>query len=274
MRILIADSGSTKTEWRLVDNGHVEAFSTEGLNPYYQSQEQIRAVLKVQLPIDKLSEIEACYFYGAGNTDEVRRDVVRHVISETLNPVAVSVEGDMLGAARGLLGTSSGIAGILGTGSNSCYYDGNQIVKNVAAGGFILGDEGSGAQMGKMLLRDFLRNRIPEHLYRELTNTGLNKNEILKNVYDSELPNRYLAGYTKFLKQYIDQDYCKEVVRRCLSDYINQHILGYSESNEVVLTGSIAYHFKDELKYLADAVGINILKIEQNPIKGLIEYHR
>lgn len=274
MSILIADSGSSKTDWRYITKSGETSVRTQGINPYYLSAEQIQNILRVELLNDITEGVHECYFYGAGSTDKSKSYVVETAIKEVINPSSVFISSDMLGAARGLLGDSPGVVGILGTGSNSCYYDGSAIAENIAAGGYILGDEGSGASFGKRLLRDYLRKNMPQHLVTELENRGVSKQVILQKVYASSLPNKYLASFSEFIYEHRETNYCQELIKLTLSEFITNHLLCYDDHRNIVLVGSIAFHYQEELKYLAQKVDLNISKIDKSPINGLVDYHK
>lgn len=274
MNILIADSGSTKTDWRVITDSGIFSIAGSGLNPHILSDEEIGNLLGSEVAPSIKVEIDQCYFYGAGITDLSTASRVEKVLQSEFNSSKTCVGNDLIGAARALLGSERGVIGILGTGSNSGFYDGDEIVEKVEAGGYILGDEGSGTALGKRLLIDFLRNNIPQTLFNELIDIGLSKAVILKNVYNSRAPNTYLASFSEFVFKHRETDYGQELIKRTLSEFIKNHLLTYKSGDKICLVGSIAYYYSTELKFLADAVGLSITQIEKSPIDGLVKYHK
>ncbi|MDR1356889.1 MAG: ATPase [Tannerellaceae bacterium] len=275
--ILIADSGSTKTEWCVTDGvAPVKQVFTKGINPYFQTTEEIRIEMEASLlPAIRNLTIEAVWFYGAGCTSPVKKQIIADAIS-ILFPVSIQVYSDMEGAARALCQRQPGIACILGTGSNSCLYDGLTIVSNVSPLGYILGDEGSGAVLGKLLVGDCLKNQLPGHLIEkfmsryELTAAG-----VLERVYKQPFPNRYLAGLSRFLLENIDEPYIRNLVRQSFRDFFIRNVMQYDgfETYPVYFTGSVAFYYQATLREAAQSVGINIQHIEQTPMPGLLTYH-
>lgn len=273
--ILIADSGSTKTDWCVVEQGHlVQQVLTKGMNPFFQSAEEIQTEIREVLLPQLQNTIQAVYFYGAGCIfDKV--EMVRTAIETEMN-VPVSVHSDLLGAARGLCGHQAGIACILGTGSNSCFYNGQDIVNNVSPLGFILGDEGSGAVLGKLLVGDVLKNQLSEGLKEKfLEQFQLTPAEIIDRVYRKPFPNRFLAGLSPFLLQNIEQVEVRDIVLRAFRDFLKRNVMQYDyQQYKVHLIGSIAYHYRTVLEEVADELGLQLGKILQSPMQGLIEYHK
>ncbi|MCM1035388.1 MAG: ATPase [Paludibacter sp.] len=276
--ILIADSGSTKTHWCLMAaNGQKSEFFMDGINPFYQTSDAIKNSISMQL-LPQLSHllwagtITDVYFYGAGCTPE-KKKFVATAISACFKKAEVHVESDMVGAARGLLGRSEGIACILGTGSNSCLYDGTDIVKNVPALGFILGDEGSGAVLGKRLVADLLKNQMTDELKEKfLTQYGVTQADIIENVYRKPFPNRYLASLSKFAAENIENP----LIYNLVYDHFNQFVVRNLKQYPAVpvgFIGSIAYYYKEVLSKVIADNGLQLAQILQSPMSGLIEYH-
>ena len=205
---LIADGGSTKTDWSIVSgNQEIDRIKTRGINPFFQTEEDISAEIRDNLvpKIKKYGSIEAVYFYGAGCAFPEKNEILRRSITHYL-PVPVEVGSDLLAAARALCGNSPGIACILGTGSNSCLYDGKDIIKNISPLGFILGDEGSGAVLGKLLVGDVLKNQLPVALQKAFfAEFGLTPAVIMEKVYKQPFPNRFLASLSPFLLRHIEE---------------------------------------------------------------------
>lgn len=270
---LIADSGSTKTHWCVTDeNGVVKDIFTKGINPFYQTEEEIKAELILNL-LPQLSEypINSIHFYGAGCSFPEKKLMVSNALSTFYKDAKIEIESDLLGAARSLFGNNKGIACILGTGSNSCFYDGENIVENVSPLGFILGDEGSGAVMGKLLIADCLKNQLPTELKEKLmTQYALTPAIVLENVYKKPFPNRYLAQFTPFLLENLEEPCIFNLVFEAFDAFLVRNVMQYSlEEMEVGFVGSIAYHFRDTLEMVAYERGIKISSIVQSPMGGL-----
>lgn len=277
--ILIADSGSTKTAWCLLSgNQRVKDITTKGINPFYQTEEEIEAELKNTLcqEIGGENKINSVYFYGAGCADSQINNKLAKTLQQVLKSDKAEVSSDMLGAARGIFKHQKGIACIMGTGSNSAYYDGNEIVKSIPAGGFIIGDEGSGAVLGKTLIADYIKNQMPENILAEFkkfyNGTYL---DVVNHVYKQPFPNRWLANFTKFMYEKREDDYIHNMIVNSFTLFFNRNIKQFDswKNTEVGFVGSIAYYFEKELKEAAQKCEITISDIYQNPIEGLIEYH-
>ena len=274
---IIADSSSTRTEWALVDGDTiVEHAFTQGLNPYFQSRRDISHSIRLEIPDAffkrRWSHI---YFYGAGCANLDKRKIMEaSLIAQFKTPA--TVESDLLGAERGLLVRERGIACILGTGSNSCLYDGSQIVKSVRSAGFILGDEGSGAQLGKMFVSDCLKNIAPVELKEEFyARFGINPDAIMNVVYTQPFPNRSLSTYSFFLAKHLDNDYVVDLITRNIRTFFNRNIVQYDYQNEpITFVGLVAYTYADILKSIAAEFGVEISKIVRNSMPGLLDYHR
>ncbi len=276
---LIADSGSTKTAWCLsYGNQIVKQFETAGINPFFQTEEEITAQLKeALLPHIVDTEVENIYFYGAGCADPMKNKALEVLLIDVVGAKKVFVASDMLGAARGLLGNERGIACILGTGANSGVYDGENLVKGVYAGGYILGDEGSGGVLGKLLISDWVKKQMPQDVYDALTEEyGLTYLGIVDRVYKQPFPNRWLAQFTKFMSAHRDNAYIHNLLVEAFKVFFERNIKQYDEWREleVGFVGSIAFYFNKELREAANVCGIKLGKVMQNPIEGLIEYHK
>jgi len=275
--ILIADSGSTKTNWCLTENSViVKHVFTKGINPFYQTEEEITRELELSLiPFLTGIQIDQIYFYGAGCSFPDKIALVTGALGWHFKNVPIEVQSDLLGAARSLFIDNKGIACILGTGSNSCLYDGNEIVENVSPLGFILGDEGSGAVLGKTLIADCLKNQLPAVLKNKLLDTyNLNAPMILENVYKKPFPNRFLAKLTPFLLENISDPSIYKIVYEGFDAFFVRNILQYPVENvEVGFIGSIAHFFHEILEAVALKHGITIVQIVQDPMEGLVKYH-
>lgn len=295
--ILIADSGSTKTEWCLLDkaSGSTKTIYTQGINPFQMTEDTIVSILTSELlPSIGASSITAIHFYGAGCTPEkspivasaIKKALKSAVIPNGVLPiqgelegVLLSVHSDMLGAARGLCGSSSGIVCILGTGSNACFYDGSVLHPGNPALGFILGDEGSGAYIGKRLAGDILKRQMSSHIcdlfFKE---TGETSASIIQKVYREPLPNRYLASLSKFCYAHRDEADIQSLLVDCFKQFFRRNIVGVYDACTSDLTvhfvGSIAHYYRSELSLAAESCGFAIGKVMQAPMAGLIEFHR
>jgi glucosamine kinase len=274
---LIADSGSTKCEWCLVANGEKKSFITKGISPYFLNKDQIIDLLQKEL-LTKLQNIvvDELYFYGTGLGNAINLKMIKEVLKKLFPSAKIEVNHDMLAAARALCGNEKGIACILGTGSNSCYFDGKKVVKNNPAIGYVLGDEGSGAYLGKKVVQYFLYNTFDENLksaFHQKFNT--NATEILENVYKKPLPNRYLASFTIFLAENRGHYMVENILEDGLNDFFFTHLLKYSESQSLPIhfTGSVAYGFRDVLKEICSSYQLQLGNVIKAPMQGLIEYH-
>lgn len=275
--ILIADSGSTKTEWCLLQDNKKKKVATQGLSPYFLNEEQIGDIIQKELlPKLKNASPDEIYFYGTGCSSPANTAIVKKAIRRHFKKASIKVDHDLMGAAKALCGNEKGIACILGTGSNSCFYSGKKIVKNSPGLGFVLGDEGSGAYLGKKVIQYFLYNTFDEDLmerFKAKFNTS--SVEILDAVYKKPLPNRYLAGFAIFLAENRGHYMIENIVEDGLNDFFFNHIYKYRESWTMPLhfVGSIAYGFRDVLKDLCDSYELQLGKVLKNPMDGLIKYH-
>ena len=272
---LIADSGSTKTAWAVVENPN-NVIKTDGINPIFMDSAQIENTLRTQLVPNIAETITEVYFYGAGCANEEKNNIVKRAIQSVFGDIKVEIASDLLGAARGLCGHQSGIACILGTGSNSCFYENDNISWNVPALGFILGDEGSGAVLGKLLMGNIFKNQLPEAVKQDFVQTyGYNMMDVIEKVYRSPLPNRFLASFGPFIAKHKEVPEMKEMITSALESFIVRNVKQYPYTTmPVSFTGSIAYYFSDILQELADKHNFTISKIEKDPLRGLVEYHR
>lgn len=280
---LIADSGSTKTDWCVLSTSDsvLSTFTTQGLNPYHQSPDLIAASLG-----EVRARVEACrpydsdelrvYFYGSGVRPEQEAPMAALIRKSLPEAVSVEAHSDMLGAARALCGRKSGIASILGTGANSCLYDGGQIIQNTPALGYILGDEGSGAVLGKRFLHDLYIGRLSDGIKADFeTETGLSLPVIIDRVYRQPLANRFLGSLTEFIHSQIHLSAVHNLVVDNFCAFFSCHIAPYNRRElPVSCVGSIAWYFKDELLEAARIEGFKLGTILQSPMPGLVKYHK
>ena len=277
--ILIADSGSTKTDWCVVENGQpIQQISTKGINPFFQSEEEISNEIATSLlPQLKTNALDAVYFYGAGCGFPDKIAMVHRAITKHLQiKREVEVNTDMLAVAHGLCQHEAGIACIMGTGSNSCYYDGKQIVSNVSPLGFILGDEGSGAVLGKLLVGDILKNQMtPELKEKFLKQFGLTPADIIDHVYRKPFPNRFLASLSPFLAQNINEPCIHALVLGSFKSFLKRNVMQYENfrNSKVHFIGSVAFYYKTILAEAAQEMNIQLGTIIKSPMEGLIKYH-
>ncbi|MGM0666844.1 MAG: ATPase [Bacteroidota bacterium] len=276
--IIIADSGATKTNWLISDRGLVtERVQTTGLNPNFSSAPRIMSVIRENIsPLVESGQHPEIYFYGSGCSGSFLCKKVSTAISEIFPDAVVEVNGDLLGAARALLGNTRGIACILGTGSNSCLYDGTRIISNIPPLGFILGDEGSGASLGKRLLADYLKGIMPEEVVKLFGKEfATDKEKVIKEVYRGEFPSKYIASFVVFLKDNIEMPYCSTLVRDAFNDFINRNVMYYEgyEKIKISFTGSIAWHFRDILEGVLNENGLLTGEILKEPSERIMEYH-
>jgi N-acetylglucosamine kinase-like BadF-type ATPase len=274
---LIADSGSTKTDWKLVgDSGETKIIQTSGMNPFFRTEENIyQEIYQVVFP-ESGSRVQEIYFYGAGVVDAEKGEIVRKALTRVYPGATVETHSDMLGAARALFGSKPGIACILGTGSNCCQYDGNTIVAAVSPLGFILGDEGSGAVMGRKLLGDYFKEVMPAYLREAFgKHFHLTREEALNRVYRAEKPNQFLAQFVPFLLQHKNAEYCREFVRQNFIEFFERNVVKLPGAGQyrVGFCGSIAFYFEQILKNVAGEYGYFNIHLLKNPIDGLETYH-
>ena len=278
MSILIADSGSTKCEWCLLDKGRKKIIFTQGLSPYFLNSEQVQAVMRNELlPKIKNQTVAAIYFYGTGCLDPRNAKMMKASIGKIFTAAKVNVQHDLLGIAKAVCGNKKGIANILGTGSNSCYYNGKKIVKNSPGLGYVLGDEGSGAYLGRKVIQYYLYGTFDEELsYKFDDKYKTNAAGILENVYKKPLPNRYLAGFCLFLAENRGHYMIENIIEDGLNDFFFTHLCKFSESWKLPIhfVGSVAHGFRDVITELCRSYEFELGKILKNPMEGLIEYHR
>ncbi|WP_439181763.1 ATPase [Carboxylicivirga taeanensis] len=273
--ILIADSGSTKTEWRLLHDETINTCITKGINPFYQTSTDILQNLEEEYTL-KNTKPQEIHFYGAGCANEEKNNIVRKALIDFFGNVHISINSDLMGAAHALCQNNEGIACILGTGSNSCYYDGAIITKNVSPLGFIIGDEGSGAVLGKKLIADVLKNQLPKAVIQLFFDTyKTSQAELLDRIYKQPFPNRYLAQFTKFLSTNIQIPELESLVINSFNEFIERNLLQYENIKQLDInfTGSIAFYFREQLTKALNAHKLRLGNITQAPMEGLVHYH-
>jgi N-acetylglucosamine kinase-like BadF-type ATPase len=275
--ILIVDSGSTKSDWILLNNSIQTHYSTMGLNPYFHDEDTVYTAIKNQKELFAIrEEVEKVFFYGAGCSSESLNLIIQNGLSRVFSKAAITVDHDLCACAYATYEGEPSISCIIGTGSNSCYYDGNEIYEEVPALGYILGDEGSGTYFGKQLLSNFLYKRLPLHIHEAfLKETGITKDEIVDNVYMQPNANVYLASFMRFIIKFQDDEYIKEMIYNGFKHFIQIHVCCYSnyKSVKVHFVGSIAHLFISELDKACSVMDVQLGKVIQKPIDGLVSYH-
>jgi glucosamine kinase len=275
---LIADSGATKAEWILLHNGRKKSVFTQGISPYFLNTKEIAALLETEL-LKKLggAEVEQLYYYGTGCANPENAKSVKKALKSVFGGAHIEVATDLLAAARAVCGRSKGVACILGTGSNSCYYNGRSIAKNSPGLGYVLGDEGSGAYLGKKVIQYYLYNTFDEDLRARFDARFVtNSTEILDNVYKKPLPNRYLATFALFLAENRGHYMVENIIEDGLNDFFFQHLCKYPEiwKLPVSFVGSVSHGFRDVIADLCSSYEFELGTILKNPMQGLIKYHQ
>jgi N-acetylglucosamine kinase-like BadF-type ATPase len=275
--ILIADSGSTKTDWCLISNGKKKMLQTQGINPYFLLEKEIMHIFENELKINPVkTEIDEVHFYGAGINSSDNKKRIEKSLKQFFGIKKVQVYSDMLAAARSTCLHSKGIACILGTGSNTCYFDGKKIGFKTHTLGYVLGDEGGGTHLGKKILQYFLHDIFDQDLQKKFAaQFDADKELILDNIYRKPLPNRYLAGFASFIFENRGHYMIENIAEDCLNDLFINHLLRYPNVHKlpVHFTGSVAYYLKDIILNMCDQYEISCGSIIQKPMKGLIAYH-
>lgn len=279
-RILLADAGSTKVEWALISQaGEIEnTIVVSGLNALLAEQdEEKRAFISVAQNFQGDQRIEEIHYYGAGCATQSICSKMETALSDVWSDAECHVHSDLVGAARSLFGNRKGIACILGTGSNSCLYDGSGIISQIPSLGYILGDEGSGAALGRRLIGDAFKEQLPQNVKEAfLEEFHLTLEEILNRVYKSPSPNSFLASFVPFLKKNLWNPYVYSLVLRELTRFVRRNVAMYpgAHSLEVSFTGSIAFHFDRILREAASSLGYCVSTVTESPMPGLINYHK
>lgn len=275
---LIADGGGTKTEWRLIDGSSKKSFFTTGISPYYLSKPEIEQLLLKEFPsIVFKKPVEEIFYYGTGCKTKAKANLVAKALTAIFPKAKVSVTHDLMGAAIATCGNQPGIVSILGTGSNSCVYNGKRMVNNSPGLGFILGDEGSGAYLGKKVIQHFLYGVFDEGLQSSfLKEFKTSKEEILHKVYKEPFANRYLAGFAKFLSLHRGHYMVENIIEDGLRDFFDQHLQHYPKNNAYIFhfVGGVAFHFRDKIAELCRVYGFRLGKIMQQPMTGIVQYHK
>lgn len=275
--IVIADMGATKTDWSFADGTSVlDNITTKGFNPYYHTTDGIISLLKDDFKDKHFEGVSHVYLYGAGCSNDHKRRTVEDALQHYFPDAKVEVEHDLLGSARALCGRTPGIACILGTGSNSCLYDGMDVIANNTSLGFLLGDEGSGAHLGKELVRCYYYNELPKDIADAFERScGVNKDQLLDDIYASANPNSLLASFALFMSEHKNNPTINQIIKDCMDEFFRRHIYKYDNYTRLPINfiGSIAYHFKDILTDVAKTHDCKVGTIVKAPVSKLIEFH-
>ncbi len=276
--ILVVDSGSSKTDWGLVDKSRlVKYFETQGFNPYYMNSKVLSNIIEKDIiPVLEEKSINQVFYYGSGCSTIKKKLIIDNALSEFFTEARIEIEHDLMGAARGLFGDKEGIACILGTGSNSCHYNGKEIVDNIPSFGYMYGDEGSGADLGKKLLTAYLNKQLPKKIHSSFENKyNLELEQILDKTYNQATPVQFLSSFTSFIKENIHEVFFKDLVKKSFTKFLTNQVIVYPKHNilNISFVGSIAFVFSALLKEVLNKHQLKPGKIERNPIQGLVRYH-
>ncbi|MBN2731079.1 MAG: hypothetical protein JXR26_01495 [Balneolaceae bacterium] len=277
MTYLIADSGATKTEWRIVSDDFSDTIFTEGLNPYYHTTQSITDVLKTSLlPELNGARVDKIYFYGAGCDSEKRDQIVFEALEFCFSDASIEIQHDLLAAARACFGNDSGIACILGTGSNSCLYNGYEIVEHMPSLSFILGDEGSAGYFGKKLINHYFRNELPGELKKDLEKRhNMSLQHIMHGLYDGTQKSRFIASYGAFLGKHKAHPYIDAMLREGFENFITRVVKSYSNatSQQVRFVGSVACAHQRLITQILKEEGFKKASFIENPLERLVSHH-
>ncbi|WP_052597682.1 hypothetical protein [Aureispira sp. CCB-QB1] len=275
---LIADSGSTKTDWYLIKEQQLLRYTTQGYNPYYCTTEEVKKSLKEELLEEfEGAQIQDLYFYGSGCSNSLTQQVIKDALVPFFPNASVSLGDDLLAAARATAGHSEGICCILGTGSNSCFYDGKVIKDKIPSLGYILGDEGAGTFIGRQLLSAYFYREMPKDLAVEMERMyNMDKHIIISDLLDKKNPNRILASYAMFAYQHQTNPFIQALLLSCFDTFIIRHVLKYPNAQEVPVhfIGSIGFGFRDLLIQALEKHQLKVGKIYKSPFPTLLEYAR
>lgn len=275
---LIADSGSTKTDWRLIVSPvEIYAFTTEGINPYFHSVESIAAtLLRIDMGPHAITDVSEVYFYAAGANTRATISILRRGFEHAFSEAKIHIMHDLLGASRALFNGESGIAAILGTGSNSCLFIDGEVRVNLGGHGYILGDEGSGMHLGRKVIRAFMNDLMPADILGRFTEAyDYTKDDITYYVYKEAFPNRFLASFSRFVGDHIGHPYIDALIDDAFTKFFERYIIRYDDYQDhpLRIVGSIGRYFESPLRLCAERYEVRIDRVLQAPIDGLIEYH-
>ncbi|MBS1647200.1 MAG: hypothetical protein JST67_07660 [Bacteroidetes bacterium] len=278
---ILVDSGSTKTTWVLLNKKEKLAqCSTQGYSPSVQTTDTIKNLMQAELPDSFLQEKDNAslriFYYGTGCSTPHKIQIVQQALQGIFSKAHIEVQHDLYAAALALCGHQAGIACILGTGSNSCYFDGNKIQENVPSLGYFFGDQGSGSYIGKALLQQYLEETLPADLQKKFSEIpSFQKEFILEGVYKNAMPQRFLASYTKIVSEHIEHVFMQQLVKKCFRDFLNYQVEQYSMHKKLLIhfVGSVAFYFQKQMEEVLQEKNLNIGTVLQSPMEGLIRHH-
>lgn len=278
---LIIDAGSTKMEWMLLDGGAVKnRFTTEGFNPNYSDRQDLDNILnfvETQCIASQRQTIQSVHYYGTGCGSERNCQIVKEVLQRHFHDAEIHVTHDLMAACHALLGRGKGIACILGTGSNACVYDGHDITEKAVSLGYLLGDEGSGMQIGREVARTYFYGFMPEDLRQKFDVTyHLELKDFIQHVYHEDQPSKYLAAFARFAGENKAHPYVQGLVKNCFDAFVEAFILRFEDGKalKIGFVGSIAFHFQDLLKESLSKYGLTLGTILKKPAEGLVRYYK
>lgn len=273
---LVADSGSTKTDWYLVKNKELITYKTQGYNPYYCTTEEVRKSLNSELLIHlEANKIDELYFYGSGCSNALTQKIILEALASSFSGATINLGDDLLAAARATAGHDAGICCILGTGSNSCCYNGITIVDKIPSLGYILGDEGSGTYIGRYLIKAYFYREMPVYLAQKIEeNYNMDKHLIISSLLGKKNPNRILASFALFCSEYVEEPFIQELLKKCFADFLQCHVLKYTNAKllPVHFVGSIAFGFKEVLVQVLEEHQLTAGNIYKSPFPTLLSY--
>lgn len=274
--LIIADSGSTKTTWSIVDGPNIIHKETIGLNPLMTDESVIRQSFQNVIESSNVRKIKSIYFYGAGCASDVLCTKVKKAIASVVEPKEIKVQSDIYAAAHGLLNKRAGWIAILGTGANVAYYNGSELIRHTPSLGYIVGDEGSGAYLGKELLKMIYYKQCSDELIKAFDDyTKSSLSEIIENIYRKSQVNRYLASFTYFIKQYETNESVDFLIKNAFVKFMEFHILPFMHlyNSSIAFTGSVAYIFQQQLVTVCNKYDLKVIAIEKSPMNGLIQFY-
>jgi N-acetylglucosamine kinase-like BadF-type ATPase len=276
--ILVADSGSTKTDWRLIkEDGSIQQLESSGLNPYFHTEETVAEEIAKTFTDQEFSQATQIFFYGSGSSSSQRKQIVESGLKRHFKKAKITVSHDLLGAARAACGHQAGLAGINGTGSNCCVFNGSEIIDSFPSGGYSIGDEGGGVNLGRRLLKAYIEEYLPADLRQKFDHRyKTDVDEILVNLYKKPYPNRYMANFSRFMFQNKEHPFISKLLLEEFDAYFDHQVLRFDQAKELPLNlvGSIAFYYHEYIKEVASNKGVTIGTILEKPISGLSLYHQ
>ncbi len=275
--ILVGDSGSTKTDWRLIENNQIKSqHACKGLNPHFHSSDTILEEIKICFDLELSNQVSEVHFYGSGCSTDEKKQIVSKGFKAHFTKAKLFIEHDLLGAARAACGKQKGLSGILGTGSNCCLYDGISIIQENRSGGFMIGDEGGGVHIGKLVLKNYIEKRFSEDLMNRFEKRyQTNYDEILTNLYKKTYPNRYMASFSRFAYHNRKEQVIQEMILNCFRAYFENQVCRFEAHQKLPLNlvGSIAFYYQDLIRAVAEEYTVRIGAILEKPISGIANFH-